>query len=79
MTGVLYWRVDSWTDDPWHDVDTSPHPSEAYHFPGEGMLVYPAETVGIDGVVPSMRLKWIRDGVEDYEYIQILKRLGYEN
>ncbi len=79
LTGVLYWRVDSWTDDPWHDVDTSPHPSEPYHFPGEGMLVYPAETVGIDGVVPSMRLKWIRDGVEDYEYIQILKRLGYEN
>jgi hypothetical protein len=23
-----------------------------------------------------MRLKWLRDGVEDYEYIQILKNLG---
>ena len=23
-----------------------------------------------------MRLKWLRDGVEDYDYIQILKNLG---
>jgi hypothetical protein len=23
-----------------------------------------------------MRLKWIREGVEDYEYVAILKRLG---
>ena len=23
-----------------------------------------------------MRLKWVRDGVEDYEYIEILKNLG---
>jgi hypothetical protein len=23
-----------------------------------------------------MRLKWLRDGVEDYDYLQILKELG---
>jgi hypothetical protein len=40
------------------------------------MLVYPGEPVGVKGVVASMRLKWLRDGVEDYEYIQILKNLG---
>ncbi|MEY2832719.1 MAG: hypothetical protein RLZZ574_1977, partial [Cyanobacteriota bacterium] len=34
--------------------------------------------VGISGSVPSMRLKWIREGVEDYEYIEILKRGGYQ-
>jgi hypothetical protein len=28
-------------------------------------------------VVPSLRLKWIREGVEDYEYVEMLKRLGY--
>ena len=76
FTGVLYWRVDLWTDDPWHNVNT--HSQGEKHYSGEGMLVYPGGTVGIDGVVPSMRLKWIRDGVEDYEYIQILKRLGDE-
>ena len=79
LTGLLYWRVDGWTDDPWNDVDTSPHPTEPKHYPGDGMLVYPGEQVGVKGVVPSMRLKWIREGVEDYEYIEILKRWGYED
>ena len=38
--------------------------------------MYPGQPAGIQGVVASMRLKWLRDGVEDYEYIQILKTLG---
>ncbi len=77
LTGALYWRVDLWTQDPWNNVDT--YSEGDRHYPGEGMLVYPGETVGIDGVVPSMRLKWMRDGVEDYEYIEILKNLGEED
>jgi hypothetical protein len=76
LTGVLYWRVDLWTEDPWHDVDT--YPQNNKHYPGEGMLVYPGSQVGVKGVIPSMRLKWIRDGVEDYEYVDILKQLGQE-
>jgi Domain of unknown function (DUF4091) len=74
LTGVLYWRVDDWTGDPWKDEQTLVRGNNNY--PGEGMLVYPGEKVGVEGVVPSIRLKWIRDGVEDYEYIQILKNLG---
>ncbi len=46
------------------------------NYPGEGMLVYPGQPVGVKGVVASMRLKWLRDGVEDYDYVQILKDLG---
>ena len=77
LTGVLYWRVDLWTKNPWNDVET--YSEKNNYYPGEGMLVYPGEQVGILGVVPSMRLKWIREGVEDYEYIEILKRLGFQN
>ncbi|MDZ7959735.1 MAG: DUF6067 family protein [Aulosira sp. DedQUE10] len=77
LTGVLYWRVNAWTDDPWNNVETDVRGND--YFPGEGMLVYPGQQVGIEGVVPSMRLKWLRDGVEDYEYIEILKRLGLED
>jgi hypothetical protein len=40
------------------------------------MLVYPGQPVGVKGVVASMRLKWLRDGVEDYDYVEILKELG---
>jgi hypothetical protein len=75
LTGILYWQVDLWTQDPWHDVQTYSQGTRNY-FPGEGMLVYPGKQVGIQGIVPSMRLKWLRDGVEDYEYMQILKKLG---
>jgi Domain of unknown function (DUF4091) len=77
LTGLLYARVDDWKKDPWNDVQT--FKIDNYEFPGEGMLVYPGAQVGINGVAPSMRLKWLRDGVEDYEYIEILKKLGRGN
>ena len=71
MTGLLYWSADLWSADPWNDVETY-----APYFPGEGMLVYPAEQVGLAGVVPSMRLKYLRDGVDDYDYVALLKERG---
>ena len=76
MTGVLYWAVDYWQNDPWQSLN---YPHDGENFPGEGILLYPGDRFGVRGIVPSMRLKWIREGVEDYEYIEILKNLGYED
>lgn len=74
MTGLLYWRVDNWSEDPWRALKVTGDPN---NYPaGEGMLLYPGEAVGVNGVVPSIRLKWLREGVEDYEYGQLLKTLG---
>jgi len=75
LTGLLYWRIDKWPSDPWNNVNNTGTFSGA-NYPGEGMLVYPGQPVGVKGVVASMRLKWLRDGVEDYDYVQILKDLG---
>ncbi len=75
LSGMLYWRVDQWNSDPWNNVNNAGRYSSA-NYPGEGMLVYPGEQVGVKGVVASMRLKWLRDGVEDYDYVEILKELG---
>jgi hypothetical protein len=75
LTGLLYWRVDKWPSDAWDNVNNAGTYSSA-NYPGEGMLVYPGQPVGVKGVVASMRLKWLRDGVEDYDYVQILKDLG---
>jgi hypothetical protein len=77
LKGLLYWRVDRWSSDPWNDVNNIGDFSSA-NFPGEGLLVYPGADVGISGVAPSIRLKQLRDGVEDYEYLEILKRLSNE-
>jgi hypothetical protein len=75
LSGMLYWRVDKWPSDPWNNVNNAGTYSSS-NYPGEGMLVYPGQQVGVKGVVASMRLKWLRDGVEDYDYVQILKELG---
>ncbi len=72
LTGLLYWSVDDWSPDPWQDPQGGQNPD----YPGEGVLVYPGGPAGLKGVAPSMRLKYLRDGVEDYEYIELLKNCG---
>lgn len=75
ITGLLYWRVDKWGSDPWNNVNNSGVFS-SNNYPGEGVLVYPGGPVGLAGVVGSIRLKQIRQGIQDYEYVEILKKLG---
>jgi len=73
LTGLLYWRIDVWTSDPWNNVN---YAEGSGVYPGEAKLVYPGTQVGIPGVAPSIRLKWLRDGADDFDYIQILKDQG---
>ncbi|GAB4529529.1 MAG: hypothetical protein Tsb0014_11470 [Pleurocapsa sp.] len=75
ITGVLHWRAEEWTNDPWRTVFI--YQEGKNDFPGDGMVIYPGKEVGIAGVVPSIRLKWLREGIEDYEYIEMLKKQGF--
>ncbi len=77
IRGLLYWGGMSYwqqTTDPWTDAWTYGRPDLVYN--GEGTIVYPARDVGYDGIVPSLRLKALRDSIEDYEYMAILERKG---
>ncbi len=81
MRGILYWGGMSYwdqTEDPWTDPKTYGRRRGAKGpvYNGEGTLVYPARPVGYEGIVPSLRLKALRDGIEDYEYLAILQRAG---
>src|SRR6266699_3595803 len=75
LRGLTYWRIDQWTADPWNDINTIN--VGGYIYSGEGMMVYPGAQVGINGSAPSIRLKYLRDGSDDFEYIEMLKNLGY--
>jgi hypothetical protein len=71
VTGLLYWSTTNWafTRDVWTNPMTY---EDQYNM--EGSLLYPGEDAGVQGFITSMRLKQIREGLEDYEYLTILAR-----
>jgi len=73
ITGLLYWSTVYWGSperDPWDD------PGFRIRWNGDGALFYPGVDAGIEGPVASIRLKNLRDGMEDYEYFVILESRG---
>ena len=91
MQGILYWDVKFWsmTADPWISPLTYPDGyfcSQGYTLSGEGSLLYPGsevrqytEQANADGPVSSIRFELLREGIEDYEYLWMLKHLGDED
>lgn len=79
INGLLYWSTvyapQSITGvmDPWFLPVFSP---SGRHFNGEGYLMYPGVPCGMNGPIASMRLKSIRDSMDDYEYFHILEKLA---
>ena len=83
IRGILYWGgMSYWKDvkDPWTDPGTLDRRdrSPKLMYNGEGSLLYPARAVGYEGIAPSIRIKALRDSIEDYEYLAILERSGRE-
>jgi hypothetical protein len=71
ITGLLYWSTTNWA--PSLDVWTNPLTyQDQYNM--EGSLLYPGVDAGVQGFVTSIRLKQIREGLQDYEYLTILAR-----
>jgi len=73
MTGLLYWTTVFWEQAG--DVWTNPVTIYS-QYNGEGVLFYPGSAAGFDGPVATMRLKAIREGMEDYEYFKLLADQG---
>ncbi len=61
-SGFLRWAYNSWTKDPLHDTRYVRWPA------GDCFLVYP-------GNRSSIRFEMLRDGIEDYEKIRMLKSI----
>lgn len=77
LTGELYWALDAYAyvagHDPWNDIESN---QGGTLYAGEGILMYPGSDVGTKGLQPSMRLKWIRDGMYDADEVALLERCG---
>jgi hypothetical protein len=76
VQGFLYWSTTHWnpqvgTADPWTDMATVKDLSATVY--GDGSLLYPGAKVGVEGPVASIRLKLIREGLEDVEYLRLLE------
>ena len=76
IEGELYFNMDEAFgrgSDPWDDVSL-------FGGNGDGTLFYPGRTDHIGGArdipIESIRLKLIREGLEDYEYLYLCSRLG---
>lgn len=88
MAGILYWAANFWseTPNPWLDAVTFISGylcSDGYLLNGEGSLLYPGDFTkeytkqpNVDGPVSSIRFELLREGIEDYEYLWMLKDLG---
>lgn len=77
--GILYYRADGWTAgntlNSWNNVNTTAC-GNGLGRPGDGIFLYPPGTIGSTEPAPGIRLKAIRDGIQDYEYAHLLNKLG---
>jgi hypothetical protein len=74
LRGELYYdMLQAWTGDPWKDV-------RAFAGNGDGTLLYPGHPAALGGTRPfpveSIRLKIIRDALEDVELFTLARAAG---
>lgn len=74
VAGELYYQtLEAWTRDPWRSV-------RAFAGNGDGTLLYPGRPERLGGAHPfpveSIRLKLVRDAIEDRELIALARRSG---
>jgi hypothetical protein len=85
QTGELYYYIDVCDSIPCgYPQLASPNPLISDYYSGgwgDGTLMYPGSSAYVGTAIPiwlpSMRLKMIRDGMQDYEYLNMLTTSGY--
>jgi Glycoside hydrolase 123, catalytic domain len=77
FTGILFWRINYlWgRQDVWEDMY-----ADKFLCQGDGTMFYPGTIDKIGGEtdvpIPSIRIKVLREAMEDYEYLHILDEMG---
>ncbi|HZS40413.1 MAG TPA: sugar-binding protein [Polyangia bacterium] len=80
VSGELYYETVQHLDDAWNSHVAGHDAFCDFGGNGDGALFYPGTPARIGGTtdipVESQRLKMIREGMEDYEYLHLLDSLG---
>lgn len=63
--GYLHWGFNHWSDDPFYETTRIQTESGLVLPAGDSWIVYPAA----DGVLPSLRVEAMRDGIVDHELL----------
>jgi hypothetical protein len=76
ISGALVAEYNTMPSNPWlngvHGTGSGGAAADG-HMNGDSQFFYPGAQVGISGPTAHIRLKMFRDGIEDYELIQLLK------
>ena len=73
VTGVLYYLVNDYgSTNPLYNFKSQT--GDGWDVWGNGILCYPGYRYGINGPIGSIRVEFIRDGIEDYMYLKMLAR-----
>jgi hypothetical protein len=82
MDQYFYWMVNYWNST---NVFSNPltyndevNGDGTFFYPGKDIL-FPAESRGLDGPLSSIRAKNWRRGAQDYEYLWLAQKAGFEN
>ncbi len=70
INGFLYESSTDWRGDPWESLDNGRTDGNGNTVYGEGILIYPSKNEQGEPTV-SLRLKLMRDGVEDCELLRL--------
>jgi hypothetical protein len=81
ITGFTYWNTSFWKGDDfdvWANNGTYPHDNDEM-YNGDGFLIYPARQKrhGREGPIASIRLKWIRESIDDHDYFALMQQRGF--
>lgn len=69
IDGCLYWSVNYWNGGAeWRTADNG-------FYSGDGLLLYAGHRFGVYGPIGSLRMEYIRDGIEDFEYLTMAEKL----
>ncbi|MBQ7827706.1 MAG: DUF4091 domain-containing protein, partial [Clostridia bacterium] len=76
VTGLLYYAIDDYqARNPLYNLA---YDNGAWIAWGNGVLIYPGARQGYMGPIGSVRMEYIRDGLEDYMYLTMAEQIAGE-